>query len=310
MTIFYQQERDLSPAEFNSLLSRSALAERRPVNDPPRIQKMLQHADLILMARVNGLRVGVSRARQFLTPTSLIPLILLMPAVLSLCSQTTLADDGAQTVQQLSTTVKVEMGYLLSLPEDYDTQEKWPLLLFLHGSGERGADLELVKMHGPPKLIAGGKKFPFIVVSPQCAKGRGWEPIELSALLDELEHSYKVDSDRIYVTGLSMGGFATWELAGFSPDRFAAIAPICGGGEPYWTRRYTHLPTWAFHGAKDQGVPVERTQEMIDAMIRNGGTPKLTIYPEAEHDSWTETYNNPEFYAWLLGQKRTAPEAK
>jgi len=215
-----------------------------------------------------------------------------------------LADESGQTSQRLDVTIRVAMGYLLYLPKDYDTKESWPLVLFLHGSGERGDDLELVKKHGPPKLIGEGKGFPFIVVSPQCPKSQSWEPLELTALLDEVTRTQKVDQDRIYVTGLSMGGFATWELAALTPNRFAAIAPICGGGEPYWTRRFKHLPTWAFHGARDTGVPVERTQEMIDALTENGGTPKLTIYPEAEHDSWTETYNNAEFYEWLLAQKR------
>jgi len=215
-----------------------------------------------------------------------------------------LADESGQTSQRLDVTIRVAMGYLLYLPKDYDTKESWPLVLFLHGSGERGDDLELVKKHGPPKLIGEGKGFPFIVVSPQCPKSQSWEPLELTALLDEVTRTQKVDQDRIYVTGLSMGGFATWELAALTPNRFAAIAPICGGGEPYWTRRFKHLPTWAFHGARDTGVPVERTQEMVDALTKNGGTPKLTIYPEAEHDSWTETYNNAEFYEWLLAQKR------
>lgn len=215
-----------------------------------------------------------------------------------------LADESGQTSQRLDVTIRVAMGYLLYLPKDYDTKESWPLVLFLHGSGERGDDLELVKKHGPPKLIGEGKGFPFIVVSPQCPKSQSWEPLELTALLDEVTRTQKVDQDRIYVTGLSMGGFATWELAALTPNRFAAIAPICGGGEPYWTRRFKHLPTWAFHGARDTGVPVERTQDMVDALTKNGGTPKLTIYPEAEHDSWTETYNNAEFYEWLLAQKR------
>src|SRR6185312_8308672 len=123
------------------------------------------------------------------------------------------------------------LKYLIYQPADYDKQDKWPLLLFLHGAGERGDDLELVKKHGPPKLAAEGKDFPFIVVSPQCPKDRWWEPIELVALLDDIGSKYKVDADRIYVTGLSMGGFGTWRLAFYAPDRFAAIAPICGGGE-------------------------------------------------------------------------------
>ncbi len=221
----------------------------------------------------------------------------------------TFADEPAQTSQRLEAEVKVELNYLLYLPKGYDDQESWPLVLFLHGAGERGGDLELVKKHGPPKLIGEGKDFPFIVVSPQCRKDVWWEPIELTALLDEVNKTHKVDQDRIYVTGLSMGGFGTWRLAAHTPDRFAAIAPICGGGETYWARRFPQLPTWAFHGAKDNGVPLQRSEEMIEAMKAAGGNPKLTVYPDAGHDSWTETYNNPEFYQWLLAQKRVAKES-
>jgi predicted peptidase len=210
----------------------------------------------------------------------------------------------SQQSAQLNATVKVQMSYLLYLPKDYEKRESWPLLLFLHGSGERGDDLELVKKHGPPKLIAAGKDFPFIVVSPQCPKDRRWEPIELVALLNDLSGKYKVDDGRIYVTGLSMGGFGTWQLASYAPDRLAAIAPICGGGEKYWVKQFAHLPVWAFHGAKDSGVPLERSQVMVDELKKNGGNPKLTIYPEAGHDSWTETYDNPELYTWLLEQKQ------
>ncbi len=226
-------------------------------------------------------------------------------ALASVPSRATCADKpGVQQTARLDTQVKVQMGYLLYLPKDYEKQASWPLLLFLHGGGERGNDLDLVKVHGPPKLIAAGKEFPFIVVSPQCPKDRWWEPIELVALLDEIGRKYKVDADRIYVTGLSMGGFGTWRLAAFAPHRFAAIAPICGGGETYWTKQLAHLPTWAFHGAKDEGVPLERSTAMVDALKKEGGNPKLTVYPDAGHDSWTETYNNPEFYEWLLTQKR------
>ena len=211
---------------------------------------------------------------------------------------------GAQKSAKLDTKVKVQMGYLLYVPKNYDKRESWPLLLFLHGAGERGDDLKLVKKHGPPKLIAAGKHFPFIVVSPQCPKNRWWEPIELVALLDKIGGKYKVDPNRVYVTGLSMGGFGTWRLAAYAPKRFAAIAPICGGGETYWTRRFPDLPTWVFHGAKDKGVPVGRSQAMVDALKKIGGKVKLTIYPNAGHDAWTETYNKPEFYKWLLAQKR------
>lgn len=215
---------------------------------------------------------------------------------------------GKQTTAQLNATVKVQMSYLLYLPKDYEQQESWPLLLFLHGSGERGDDLELVKVHGPPKLVAAGKDFPFIVVSPQCPKDQWWEPIELVALLNDLSDKYKVDDNRIYVTGLSMGGFGTWQLASYAPDRLAAIAPICGGGEKYWAKQFAHLPVWAFHGAKDTGVPLERSQLMVDELKKNGGNPRLTVYPEAGHDSWTETYENPKLYEWLLEQKRSTKD--
>lgn len=231
----------------------------------------------------------------------ILALLLFVTAVISIPVR---ADESGQTAQRLDVTIRVEMGYLLYLPKDYETKESWPLVLFLHGSGERGDDLELVKKHGPPKLIAEGKEFPFIVVSPQCPKGKSWEPYELKVLLDDIVQKYRVDEERICVTGLSMGGFGTWKLAAYMPRRLAAIAPICGGGDLSSVRRLTKLPIWAFHGAKDKSVPVERTQEMVDALTKNGGTPKLTIYPEAEHDSWTETYNNPEFYEWLLAQKR------
>jgi predicted peptidase len=233
-----------------------------------------------------------------------IPLIL--AATASICD-VALSDQqaGVQKSAKLDTQVKVQMGYLLYLPKDYDKQESWPLLLFLHGAGERGDDLKLVKKHGPPKLIATGKDFPFIVVSPQCPKERWWEPIELVALLDELSSKHKVDADRIYVTGLSMGGFGSWRLAAFAPDRLAAIAPICGGGEKYWAKQFVHLPVWAFHGAKDTGVPPERSQMMVDELKKKGGKPKLTIYPESGHDSWTVTYGNPKFYEWLLEQRRS-----
>lgn len=238
--------------------------------------------------------------------------LLLSVALAALISAPSLAigDDkpGTQQSARLATQVKVELRYLLYLPRDYDQQESWPLLLFLHGSGEGGDDLDLVKVHGPPKLIAAGQHFPFVVVSPQSPKDRWWEPIELVALLDEIDSKHKIDKDRVYVTGLSMGGFGTWRLAAYAPQRFAAIAPICGGGEPYWAKQFAKLPTWAFHGALDEGVPLERSAEMVVALKKAGASPKLTVYPEAGHDSWTETYNNPELYAWLLAQKRAKKE--
>ncbi len=209
--------------------------------------------------------------------------------------------------------LEIKRDYLLYLPEDYgNTEEKWPLVLFLHGAGERGDDLDRVAVHGPPKLVSNGKKeFPFILVSPQCPKDDWWtsnlQITGLDALITDIVSRYNVDEDRIYVTGLSMGGFGTWTLAATTPNRFAAIAPICGGGEPETAPLISHLPIWVFHGAKDTVVPLKRSQEMVDALKRTGADVDFTVYPEAGHDSWTETYNNPAFYEWLLTQTRKDP---
>jgi predicted peptidase len=217
------------------------------------------------------------------------------------------ADDAAhQKPCELNRAIKVTMKYLLYLPKDYDQKDSWPLMLFLHGAGERGDNLDLVKKHGPPKLIEAGKDFPFIVVSPQCPQGRWWEPVELAALLDEIVEKQKVDKDRIWVTGLSMGGFGTWSLAAHQPHRFAALVPICGGGEPITAKLFAYAPAWVFHGGKDTTVPLERSKRMVEAVKASGGSVKLTVYPDAGHDSWTETYNNPQLYEWLLQQKRPA----
>ncbi len=229
-----------------------------------------------------------------------------------ICSSQSCADSRASRVRQeerhARVTVKVELNYLLYLPPDYDRKNKWPLLLFLHGAGERGEKLSLVKRHGPPKLIAQGKDFPFVVVSPQCPKGRWWEPFELTVLLDHIVANYKIDEERMYVTGLSMGGFGTWALAAYTPDRFAALVPICGGGEPLWAARLKHLPVWVFHGAKDRVVPPSRSEQMVKALQAVGAAVRFTLYPDAGHDAWSETYNNSELYQWLLRQKRKRTE--
>ncbi|MBT5020168.1 prolyl oligopeptidase family serine peptidase [bacterium] len=208
-----------------------------------------------------------------------------------------------QTSKKLNRSLEIELDYLLSLPENYESKDEWPLILFLHGAGERGDNLDRVKIHGPPKLIASGEKLPFIVVSPQCPKDRWWNAVELTALLDEIVEKHNVDESRIYVTGLSMGGFGTWSLAMYSPKRFAAIAPICGGGDRQFGKYLKDIPAWIFHGAKDSAVPVQRSIEMAEAIKKSGGDPKLTIYPEANHDSWTESYANPELYDWFLSHR-------
>ncbi len=208
--------------------------------------------------------------------------------------------------------------YLLFLPAGYDadTEKRWPLILFLHGSGERGTNVWLVAKHGPPKIDTTETNFQFIVVSPQCPEGKIWSTDLLLALLDEVESKYAVDTHRVYLTGLSLGGYGTWNLGLSHPDRFAAIAPVCGGGETLLIKlagdlnsaqlaQFKTLGIWAFHGGKDPTVSPDESERMVNALEKAGCEDvKLTIYPEAQHDSWTQTYANPELFAWFLEHTR------
>ena len=198
------------------------------------------------------------------------------------------------------------VNYLLYLPDGYkqDSSKNWPLMIFLHGSGERGNDLEMVKRHGPPKMIEQGKKFPFIVVSPQAEERHGWDAQELYDLLQNCKQAYRIDPDRIYLTGLSMGGSGTWDLALKHPEEFAAIVPICGGGDTAEIWKLRNMPVWCFHGAKDSSVPIAMDQKMINALGKYNPSVKFTVYPDLGHDSWTTTYNNDSLYQWLLLQKK------
>lgn len=230
-------------------------------------------------------------------------LLMSMPALLYAEERSTSPQQEKLLDKEIVITAKLK--YLLYLPPGYEKgSDLWPMILFLHGAGETGEDLAKVKIHGPPKIIDAGKTLPFVVVSPQSPQ-RGWNVLALNALLDEVIKSHRIDADRVYLTGLSMGGRGTWDLAAAYPERFAAIVPICGSGNPGDGRKLKNIPAWVFHGAKDTGVPLELSENMVKAVNKAGGSAKLTVYPEAGHDSWTETYNNPELYQWLLEQKRT-----
>jgi predicted peptidase len=252
--------------------------------------------------------------------------IFIVPLLMSLTSCRTFqnppASDtgGTQTARHFSLTQTrtLSADYLLYLPAGYEANsgKQWPLIFFLHGAGERGSDIWMVAKHGPPKVDTQVTNFPFIVVSPQCPAGKIWSNDVLIALLDEVEKQYAVDLHRVYLTGLSMGGFGTWSLGLSYPERFAAMAPLCGGGEyitPYITATdggprkaaMLSMPIWAFHGGKDPVVPTEESRHMVGIM-RNFGDKdvKLTIYPEAQHDCWTQTYANPEIFDWFLQHSR------
>lgn len=224
------------------------------------------------------------------------------------------AEEGTQASKQQSLSFEtqivktVKLNYLLYLPKDYGkvADKKYPLILFLHGAGERGDDLNKVKVHGIPKIVEQKDDFPFIAVSPQCPQ-ESWWPMEvdaLKALLDKIVKEYAVDPDMVYLTGLSMGGYGSWSLAIAYPDKFAAVVPICGGGDEKKVSAIKNIPVWVFHGAKDSVVKLAESEKMVNALKEAGGNVQFTVYPEADHDSWTATYDNPELYEWLLKQKR------
>lgn len=231
------------------------------------------------------------------------PLSALLAATWSLFAATALFAD--QTEEEFKKEIKEPIGlkFLLQLPDGYETEthKKWPLVIFLHGAGERGNDLSKVAIHGPPKKVEAGESFPFILASPQCPAGGWWTDEPVPELIDFLEATYRVDKSRIYLTGLSMGGYGTWHFATKQPERFAAVVPVCGGGVPYRVRSIKGMPVWAFHGAMDTAVPLDESERLIEQLQKmKNENAKLTVYPEAGHDSWTDTYDNPEVYEWLL----------
>jgi predicted peptidase len=202
----------------------------------------------------------------------------------------------------------VESKYVLFVPQDYTGEKAYPLVLFLHGAGSTGTDGKKQVSGIAPAIRKDEKAFPAIVVFPQSQK-RSWganseDGKRAMAILAEVEKKYKVDDKRVYLTGLSMGGFGTWSLAAAHPDKWAAIVPICGGGNPKDAAKIKDLPCWCFHGDADPTVKVDLSRNMIKAIKEAGGEPKYTEYPGVEHNSWTKTYATKELYDWLWEQKR------
>ena len=215
---------------------------------------------------------------------------------------------GAQSNEQFDAVIEkqIRLQYLLFLPADYAKKptERWPMILFLHGSGERGDDLAKVKKHGLPKLVDEDPTFPFIVISPQCPEGQYWDADALHALTEAIIKKYRVDAGRLYLTGLSMGGYGTWNLAIKYPGLFAAIAPICGGGDHGQVHVLKDTPTWVFHGVTDPTVPIARSEEMVAALENAGGVVKFTRYENTGHQgAWTQAYADPELYRWFLSHQ-------
>lgn len=198
-----------------------------------------------------------------------------------------------------------KLHYLRRNPKGFKEGEKYPVILFLHGAGTRGSDIEILSKNTFFRVIRTYEDFPFVVVAPHCPNDETWfENMEtLQRFVKSVAESDFADPSRIYLTGNSMGGYGSWELAMAMPEYFAAVVPICGGGMYWNAARLKNVPVWAFHGDADPTVFYEESKKMVEAVNKRGGNAKLTTYPGVKHDCWTQTYQNPETFAWLLAHE-------
>ena len=198
------------------------------------------------------------------------------------------------------------LRYLIRYPDGFDANASYPAIFFLHGAGSRGNNMDNLIVNPFFQDIQKHRDFPFVIIAPLCTENTWFDLWErLMALVKQSASLPYVDENRIYLMGASMGGYGTWQLAMSLPEQFAAIVPICGGGLFWNAARLVNIPVWAFHGAKDTVIPVEESQKMVDAVNASGGNAKLTIYPENDHNAWSDTYSNPEVFAWLLSHRNT-----
>jgi len=213
---------------------------------------------------------------------------------------------GQTAQKKMKTTVQAEVNYLMFLPKDYSKDGKpSPMIVFLHGSGERGNDLDKVKAWGPPAIVEKNPDFPFVVLSPQCPDGQWWNSYLLKGMIDDVLASYNIDKSRIYLTGLSMGGYGAWDLATAYPDYFAALAPICGGGNTILADQLKDIPVWVFHGKKDDAVPEQQSAVMVEALKKIGADVVYTVLPEGEHvDAWVYAYGDAGLFDWFLQHQK------
>jgi predicted peptidase len=208
--------------------------------------------------------------------------------------------------------------YRFLQPENRDNSKKYPLVIFLHGAGERGNDNEAQLFHGSGLFTENSKEYPCFALFPQCPKDKKWVEVDWSAdshqmpsessdllkslmeLTEQLKNTYAIDNDRIYIMGLSMGGFGTWELISRFPDKFAAAVPICGGGDENMASGMVDVPIWAFHGDRDRIVKTIRTRNMINAIKSSGGNAKYTEYKDTGHLCWSKAFAETELLSWLF----------
>ena len=202
-----------------------------------------------------------------------------------------------------------DIGYYVYTPKDYSRDKKYPMIVFLHGAGERGNgkdELDKISKNALAKYAKEGREYPAILLCPQCPSRIVWNNIvfELKALIDKVAKDYNADMSRISITGISMGGFGTWEMGLTFSNFFSAIAPVCGGGLSWRCENLKNTPVWAFHGDADGTVPPKNSLEMVDSVNAKGGKAKLTIFHGVGHDSWDSAYLDTTVVDWLLSQKR------
>ncbi|NND96720.1 MAG: prolyl oligopeptidase family serine peptidase [Pirellulaceae bacterium] len=216
---------------------------------------------------------------------------------------------GKQVEQTFKTSDGADVGYLLYLPKNFEHDgEKMPMVLFLHGRGESNGPLSLVAKWGPPRFAQNGDELPYVLVSPQCPKEDFWssetQQQRITELVDAIVEKYAVDQNRLYLTGLSMGGFGSWRMAADQPKRFAAVAPVCGRGDAADGEKLKDIPIWVFHGNDDRVVPYQNSVDMVQAIKQAGGTKvRFTSLEHIGHNSWSSAYATPELYQWMLDQK-------
>ena len=209
--------------------------------------------------------------------------------------------------------IHYNFNYVKYLPKDYCEGKKYPLVFFLHGAGERGEDLDVAMRHGFMKHVReSGAEYPFIFVAPQCPDGKYWGCFteSLLAFLDFICESLPIDKDRVYLTGLSMGGTGTWMLAMADPERFAAIAPVCGSGIYWYGCALKNVPVFAYHGDCDEIVPVQNSVEMVKSVNKSGGNARLKILYGVKHGAWEAAYSGDELCNWLLSHVREKSSAE
>lgn len=255
-----------------------------------------------------------------------LPWLCLVLALGGLAAKSLFADDLADKFEKrpFKNADGRTLLYRILKPARVEAGKKYPLVLFLHGAGERGDDNTKPLIHGVKTFATAEflEKYPCYVVVPQCPENTKWADIDWTVekvifpekesetatlvmqCLDGLEKEFPIDADREYVTGLSMGGFGTWDAIVRHPQRFAAAVPVCAGVNLSKAPAIAHLPIWAYHGAKDQVVKVERSREIVAALKAAGGQPKYTEYPDVGHDSWNGAYKDRDMYEWLFTQRR------